>query len=258
MRYAWDQEHAYFPKRRGVGARIRGLILSRLRTWDVSSSDRVDHFLANSSFVAHRIARYYRRSAEVVAPPVDVEYFDVGDPPAAPRPGYCLSVAALAPYKRHELAIEACASLDLDLVVVGDGPERSRLERLGGPRVRLLGRVSSSELRQLYREAAVFVQPGIEDFGIAAVEALACGTPVVGAAAGGLLDIVEDGAHGTLFPVDSGAPGLAQAIDKALALGFNPLNLRERAVGFSKSCFLQRLQAALRSRCPELEPVLGA
>jgi len=259
MRYAWDQEHAYFPRRKGAVARLRSLALSRLRTWDAASAARVDRFVANSRFVARRIQRYYGRpeaSVEVVPPPVDVELFTPGD--GAERnsdPPYCLAVSALAPYKRLEVAIGACARLGIELRVVGDGPERRRLEGLAresGGRAKLLGRVTPERLRDLYRGALCFVQPGVEDFGIAAVEALACGAPVVALGRGGVLDIVENGRHGVLYEADDGGEtaALATAIDRARQIRFNTLDLRGRAEGFSAARFTERIRAVL-SRCLE-------
>lgn len=283
MRYAWDQEHAYFPKRRGPVARLRGAALTALRAWDVASAARVDHFVANSRFVASRIERYYRRDADVLHPPVDTDWFTPGDDEAEhgtagddPRSagGYCLMVAALAPYKRVEVAMEACEALGLELRVVGEGPERSRLEALTRGGTQLLGRVDGTALRQLYRDAALLLQPGVEDFGIAPVEALACGTPVVALAEGGVLDIVEHGTHGVLYRLrpesaDNGedesatvalpwagdavhrlgthAAALATAIDKARQIRFNGLDLRQRADAFSRSRFRERFSDLLKS-----------
>lgn len=245
MRYAWDQEHVYFPNRKGVGARARGLVLSGLRAWDVSSASRVNQYVANSSFVARRIRSYYGRDAEVVHPPVDTDFFTPGN---AGESGYCLMVSALAPYKRVEMAIAACDRLGLELRVVGDGPEAARLRDLAGPKARLLGSVDRERLRDLYRGARLFLQPGVEDFGIASVEALACGTPVVAVAKGGILDVVEEGRHGHLYPDWGGTSDLAEAIDKALRIGFNPLDLRSRAESFASTRFTHRIQALLRSR----------
>lgn len=258
MRYAWDQEHAYFPKRRGVVARIRGTLLSRLRAWDVASSPRVDLFVANSRFVAQRIRRYYGRRAEVVHPPVDVEFFaadssdDPLEAPAKDSPSYALAVSALAPYKRLEIAIEACERLKLPLRIVGTGPETRRLQSLAGEHTRFLGRVDGDELRHLYREARCFLQPGVEDFGIAPVEALAAGTPVVAAGRGGVLDIVDDGVHGVLYDSEGGADALAAAIDKLDEIRFNMLNLKERAENFSTNCFHRRFRAVLDSEASDL------
>ncbi len=245
MRYAWDQEHVYFPKRHGLAARARGLVLSGLRSWDAASASRVNQYVANSSFVARRIRTYYGRDAEVIHPPVDVDFFTPG---TAPESGYCLMVSALAPYKRVEMAIAACDRLGLELRVVGDGPEAARLREIAGPKTRLLGSVGREHLRDLYRGADLFLQPGVEDFGIASVEALACGTPVVAVAKGGILDVVEEGRHGHLYPDWGGTTDLAEAIDKALRIGFNPLDLRSRAESFATSRFTHRIQALLRSR----------
>lgn len=245
MRYAWDQEHAYFPQRRGAVARLRSLALTALRSWDVASAARVNQFVANSSFVARRIRSYYGRDAEVLHPPVDVEYFTPGH---ARDEGYCLMVSALAPYKRVDLAIAACDRAGIELRIVGDGPERKRLEELAGPRTRFLGHVEPRRLRDLYRGARLFLQPGVEDFGIACVEALACGTPVVAVARGGVLDIVEDGEHGVLYPDWGGPSDVAEAVDKALRMTFNELDLRRRAESFAAESFTARLRSLLSSR----------
>ncbi len=248
MRYAWDQEHTYFPHRRGIVARLRQLIMTGLRVWDVAAVPRVDHFLANSSFVAERIARYYGRSAEVLPPPVDVEVF-AGDDAGANGDGdksYALMVTALAPYKRAEVAINACERLGLELRIVGTGPELRRLERLAGAQTRLLGRVDDASLRRLYQRAEMFLQPGIEDFGIAAVEALASGTPVVAVGRGGILDIARDGEHGVLYEIPPGAgpeveeTALIAAIDKSRKLRFNPMKLVTQARSFSVQRFSER------------------
>jgi glycosyltransferase involved in cell wall biosynthesis len=245
MRYAWDQEHAYFPRRTGVVARLRSAALSRLRTWDVASSSRVDRFVANSSFVARRIRRYYGRSADVVPPPVDTDFFTPDD---APRGQYCLVVSALSPYKRVDLAIAACAESGHELRIVGEGPELDRLRRQAGEGVRFLGRVDDEQLRQLYRGAYCFVQPQIEDFGIAAVEALACGCPVVARREGGVLDIAQDGQHGVLYD-----PGTASGEADVLAAAIRQLDqlvlereaLRRRAELFSERQFRDRMSAQI-------------
>ncbi len=248
MRYVWDQEHAYFPRRTGVAARLRGLVLAGLRAWDAASAPRVDLFVANSRFVAERIRRYYGRDAEVVHPPVDVEFFTPapGGEDARRGPGsYCLVVAALAPYKRPEWAIEACARLDVDLKIVGDGPGRERLARRAGPRTHLLGRVEGAALRDLYRGAICLLQPGVEDFGIASVEALACGTPVVALGRGGVLDVVEDGVHGVLTETEGDVEELATAVDRARRTCFSRSTLRARAEAFAGQRFAASLQSLL-------------
>lgn len=262
MRYAWDQEHIYFPRRRGLVARFRNLVLTALRAWDVASAPRVDHFVANSRFVARRIERYYGRGASVLPPPVDVDFFtpseEGDDRPSGSRP-YALMVSALNPYKRIDLGITACEALGLELRVVGTGPDAQRLRQLAGPQTRFLGRVEGTELRDLYRRARLFLQPGLEDFGIASVEALACGTPVVALGRGGVLDIVEDGTHGVLYNAPPGGDegrSLQTAIDKALQIRFNNLKLVRRARSFSHHRFAERLLECLTERLgsPETPP----
>jgi glycosyltransferase involved in cell wall biosynthesis len=251
MRYAWDQEHSYFPKRKGVGPRLRSLALSALRAWDAASASRVNTYVANSSFVARRIRTYYGREAEVAPPPVDVEYFTPGKKHEKGQDGeYCLMVSALAPYKKVEHAMAACEKLGMELRIVGEGPERKRLAEMAGPGIRFLGKVGPERLRDLYRGARLFLQPGVEDFGIASVEAMACGTPVVAVARGGILDVVEDGRHGVLYPDWEGPTALAEAIDKALRIGFNSLDLRDRAESFSVSRFTNRIRSLLSHRFP--------
>jgi glycosyltransferase involved in cell wall biosynthesis len=226
-------------------------VLDALQRWDVRASSRVDAFVANSTFVRDRIRRYYDRDAVVVAPPVDVDYFqpdpaaDDGDQRRRRGTPFALMVAALAPYKKVDEAIEACRRLDLELRIVGDGPDRQRLESMAGRGIQFLGSVSGHELRGLYRTAACFVQPGVEDFGMAAVEALACGCPVVAVGHGGVLDIVEDGIDGLLYPEIDGAEGLKRCIDKALRMHFNILNLRNRASRFSRGRFRERMRSVL-------------
>lgn len=261
MRYAWDQEHAYFPRRRGLTARLRNLVLSYLRAWDVASAPRVDLFVANSRFVARRIRRYYGRDAAVVPPPVDVEFFTPGEARdeagEVPRDEpYALAVSALVPYKRLDLAVEACRAAGLELKVVGTGPDLVDLHRSSSDVARFLGRVDAHQLRRLYRGAHLFLQPGVEDFGIAAVESLACGTPVVALARGGVLDIVEDGKHGVLYrpqgPGDRAhLEALAGAIDKRRQIRFNELDLQRRGASFSRAAFDRSFRQLLASRPSE-------
>lgn len=161
-------------------------------------------------------------------------------------------VSALAPYKKVEVAIAACSRAGLPLKVVGTGPERERLERLAGAGAELLGSVSAERLRDLYRGARMVLQPGIEDFGIATVEALACGAPMVALRAGGVLDIVEHGVHGILYESgeDDQVEALAASIDKACRIEFNLMDLRRRAELFSAERFTERMRAILAAAAP--------
>jgi len=254
MRYAWDQEEAYFGTGTGPLARLRRRILAALRRWDVATAGRVDTYLANSSFVADRIRRYYGRPAEVLPPPVDTDFFTLADP-AVERLG-ALVVAALSPYKKVDLAIQACARAGVPLTVVGTGPELPALRRMAGDSVRFEGRVEPDRLRELYRCAEFFLQPGVEDFGISTVEALACGTPILALDAGGVRDIVRPGEHGLFFAQDE-ASEIAAAIDKIRRMQFNPLNLRERAEIFAAKRFAHRLREILVADWPYAEDLIA-
>jgi glycosyltransferase involved in cell wall biosynthesis len=249
MRYAWDQRRAYFPDPSGPIGWLRERILDRLQAWDVTTAARVDLYLANSHFVAGRIRRYYGRSSQVLPPPVDTAFYR---PVGTERERFVLVVAALAPYKKVDVAIDACREAKVPLVVVGDGPERPKLERRAGPETRFVGRVGPEELRRLYSAALCYLQTGIEDFGIATVEALACGTPVLALGEGGVLDIVESGREGLLVD-DPGVSALAYGIDKIQQMQFNRMDLRSRAEDFSAERFTIRLKGYLSPFWPESE-----
>ena len=250
MRYVWDQQKVYFPPSRSPIAKVRDVLLGCLRRWDRRTADRPSRYLANSSFVRDRIQRYYGRDAKVLAPPVDIDFFHP-DPEAKERT-HLLCVAALNPYKKVGEAIEAAARLKTPLAVVGTGPDEVRLRRriteLGAQdHITLCGRVSAEELRRLYQQAIAFVQPGIEDFGIAAVESLASGTPVVAAAFGGVMDIVQDPSDGVLFDADGDLDDLVQAIERVQRLDFEPEAAAQRAQRFATPAFRSGLQAEIQS-----------
>ncbi len=211
MRYAWDQFPAYFgPHRVGAlaSAALRP-VMGWLARWDASTAPRVTRFAANSRYVAGRIARYYNRQAAVLHPPVDTDFFTPGPPGAGARErGAALVVSALVPYKRIDLAIGAAAMAGWPLTIVGTGPDEARLRdlaekearlrKMAGPGVTFAGNVEADELRALYRSASALMLPGEEDFGIAPVEALACGCPVVAFARGGATETVDHGVTGIL------------------------------------------------------------
>lgn len=211
-RYLWSQADEY--KRGGLltamGLRVFG---RALRAWDKATSEHVTRFVANSTHIAREIGRCYGREAAVVHPPVRTEFFT---PPEADskRMDFWLLVAAMEPYKRIELAIQAANKAGHPLWIIGDGSQRARLESIAGETVHFLGRVSDAELRGYYRRARVLLFPQVEDFGIVAAEALACGLPVVARRAGGAMDIVTDGVTGAFF--DEATPeALIEAIGRA-------------------------------------------
>lgn len=239
MRYVWDLFDDYFgPGRaswpvRCVARAFRG----RLQRQDLMSNEGVTHFLANSTFVRERIQRLYGRESEVLHPPIDVGRFR----PSARKGEHFLVLSALVPYKRVDLAVLACSRRGWNLVVAGDGPERRRLEKMAGPTVRFTGPADDDQAGKLLAEAKALLFPGLEDFGMVPVEALASGTPVVAYGRGGVLDSLEDGVTGTFF-YDQTVKSLEAAMDRLDRLPpLDPAALLQRALPFSKESF--RLKA---------------
>jgi glycosyltransferase involved in cell wall biosynthesis len=260
VRYAYDQFDAYFPRDRTSLYALRRYLIGRLRRWDIATAGRVDTYLANSSFVAERIRRHYGREAAVLHPPVDIDFFtpsaETPSPVEAGAP-YWLCVSALAPYKRLDRAVDAATESGHRLILVGQGPEEARLRGRAGPSVQFLGTVAREELRELYRHCTAYLQPGEEDFGMAAVEALSCGQPVVARARGGVLDVVSDGVGGILYEDDS-VSALRTAIDRASRLRFNVDRLRESALRCAPERFREGFVAAVeRVRAERKRPRKG-
>ena len=240
MRYVWDRYDDYFgPGRAGRLTRaVLPPVAAALRRWDVATAGRVHRYAANSAYVADRIRRYYSRDARVIPPPVDVDFFT----PGPDRPGtYDLIVSALAPYKRIELALEAYRGTGWPLRVVGSGPEEERLRASAPPEARFVGRVADAELRELYRGCRALVMPGVEDFGIAPLEAMACGRPAVVFGEGGGLETVEDGRTGVVFR-EATPLGLRAAVATLESARFDRLALRARAEAHRREVFETRFR----------------
>ena len=197
MRYCWDHYHHYL-KDAGLFKRLlMPLIIHRLRQWDVSTAARVDRFVANSSHVALRIRKYYRRGSTVVHPPVNIaEFRRTG---SQPRGDFYLLAGELVSYKRADIAIDAFNALGRKLLVVGEGSKLQDLRRKAKSNISFVGRVSHEELRTAMGACRALVFPGEEDFGIIPVEAMAAGAPVIAYGRGGILDTVVDGVSGILF-----------------------------------------------------------
>lgn len=238
-RFLWGRHDDHARDQSGALARAATrLVTPALRRADLRGARGVHEFIANSSFIAGSIERCYGRSAEVIPPPVEVERYA----PGARRSDYLIAVARLDPYKRIDHAIEACAQLGLPLKVIGQGVDTERLRALAGRGVELLGWVDEEEKASLLAGALALVAPQVEDFGIAMVEAIAAGTPVVAPAAGGALEIVEHGRTGVLYP--PGAPGgLATAIEQVLTLDVDPAALHDASLRFSEAAFAGAMEA---------------
>lgn len=239
MRYVWDRFDDYFGSEK-VGALFSQSVFrpvaKMLQWYDLRTVNRVDKFIANSRFVAERVRRLYGREAEILAPPVDVAR--CSRIVRSPEDWY-LMVTALAPYKRVDEAICACAALGRKLTIIGSGPERKRLESLArsvGGEVEFRGFVDDLELVDHYRRAKALLFPGIEDFGIVPVEAIAAGCPVVALGKGGVLDSMTD--KTAVLYSDESVNGLVQAIREFELRSFDEHELRRQAAKFSPDKFL--------------------
>jgi glycosyltransferase involved in cell wall biosynthesis len=241
MRYAWDQFDAYFgPDRVGLWASrlLYRPVMASLARWDATTAGRVHRFVAISGYVAARIRRYYNREATIVYPPVDTVFYH----PAASSPeSHFLIVSALVPYKRIDLAIEAARRTGAALRVIGDGPERARLETMAGANVEFLGWLSDEQIRDEYRRARAVLLPGEEDFGIVPLEAQACGRPVVAFGRGGALETVMEGETGVFFDRPD-AESLAAAMERLDTLRIDPERPRRHADRFSRDRHLAQMR----------------
>lgn len=222
------------------------LLVRWMRKIDLESIPGVDVFIANSTVTQARIRQYYHRSSTVIHPPVDIDRFT--PPPQTEREGYILW-GRHVPYKRFDLAIEACNNLLRPLTVIGSGPDTDRLKALAGPLIEFTGRVSDDELVRRAQHARAFLFPNEEDFGISAVEALAAGTPVIGYGKGGVLDIVQDGETGVLFEHQT-AEDLMAAIERAETMTFLPATLHRKSKRFAASLFDQKLRKIITDQLP--------
>lgn len=214
------------------------LFVRWMRKLDLESTKDVDVFIANSTVTQERIKQYYGRPSTVIHPPVDIDRFT--PPPHTEREGYVIW-GRHVPYKRFDLAIEACNNLLRPLTVIGSGPDTERLKSIAGPTIEFTGRVSDDELVRRAQHASAFLFPNEEDFGISAVEALAAGTPVIGYAKGGVLDIVQDGETGVLFEHQS-VEDLMAAIEQFETMSFLPATLHRKSKRFAASLFDQKLR----------------
>jgi glycosyltransferase involved in cell wall biosynthesis len=250
MRYVWDRYDDYFgPGRVSAPARwVIPVVAEGLRAWDVATAGRVRRYVANSRYVAGRIHRYYGREAFVIPPPVDTDFFTPGNGADGGIAGhghdgsFDLVISALAPYKRLDLVLDAYRGTGRKVKVVGWGPEESRLRAQAPAEAEFVGSVDDEALRDLYRRCRAVLMPGVEDFGIVPLEAMACGKPAIAFAEGGGAETVVPGETGVLFEEQTAA-ALRAAVDSLQGLRFNTATLRARAEAYSRPVFEARFRA---------------
>src|SRR5581483_661218 len=246
LRYAWSHQDEYLarmPLRPALEPAGR-MVLNLLRRWDLEAAKGVDTFVAISQTVRERIAAFYGRDSEVVYAPVDLTRFR--PVPEGPRdPGAAvLVVSRLFPYKRVDAAVEACTRLGLPLKVVGRGPEMARLQRLAGPSVRFLGEVDDRTLEDEYRACRMLLFTSDEDFGLAPLEAMASGRPVLALDRGGARETVVAGVTGDFYP-DAGVDALVDALQRFREDQYDPQACAARAAEFSPQRFRSELRAVI-------------
>ncbi|HVS21967.1 MAG TPA: glycosyltransferase [Pyrinomonadaceae bacterium] len=257
MRWVWRYDD--YVAREGFNGLVRAalpLALWGLRKWDLRASQQPNYYIANSRLVAQRIKTIYGREAFVIPPPIDVNRFQMSNE----IDDYYLVLSRLMPYKRIDLAIEACKRMNRRLLVIGDGPDRARLEKLADDRIEFLGRQPDAIVNTYLSRCRALLFPGEEDFGMAPLEANAAGRPVIAYRGGGAVETVEEGTTGVFFDQPS-SRALAEAMEKFESLRWNQQELRRHAERFDRNVFafrvLQFLGSVAPSSCAE-ELLTGA
>jgi len=253
MRYAWDdcQKYTrdfYFP------SFIKNLIpfaMNYIRLWDKVSADRVDVFIANSNFVAGRIKKYYRKDCIVVHPPVDTEKFSPTKSEEENQP-YFLMVGRLIAYKRHDITIKAFNELGLPLKIIGRGPEMKRLKKIAGPNIEFLGRVDDEKLKNHYQNCKGLIFPQEEDFGIVAMEALACGKPLIAFRGGDIPEHMEESTMGVFFDQQT-SQAVSQAVQKFNTLSFDRQYISGKVQKFNREIFKERMRGIIENELKQFK-----
>ena len=240
IRYAWDMYHTYFKEHHitGIKALILRKVLHNIRIWDVTSSNRVDAFVAISSLIRDRINKYYRRTADIIFPPVNTEKFTLCEKKEA----FYFTASRLVPYKKVKLIVEAFNENGKPLKVAGTGEQFEEIKKIAKSNIEVLGYCSDDEMRAYMQKAKAFVYAAYEDFGIVPVEAMACGTPVIAYGKGGILDTVIPHKTGILFEKQT-AESINSAIYAFENSAFDPAFISKHATSFSEERFQKAFKA---------------
>lgn len=243
-RYLWSDANTYVAEL-GKGVlikRILPLVLNQLRIWDQLAASRIDYFIANSNFVASRIKRYYNQPSTVIYPPVNVKNY-----PVVPKQNYFCIVSRLRPYKKVDMAIRAFNRLRMPLIVIGEGEEEGNLKKIAGPHIKILGAVNESRKKKILSASLGFIHPQEEDFGIAAVEAMAAGTPVIAYDAGGARETVVENITGRFFEEQTWQC-LADAVIRFRREHYDYGQIRDYAQQFSEERFMREISEFVRDK----------
>ncbi len=245
LRYAWEPEYITAKMNSKIAGPLLHPVLRYLRWWDYKAGQRPSVLIANSKFISGKIKRYYGRDAQVIYPPIDTDFFHYD--PSVQRKDFFLAAGRLMHYKKFDLVIEVFNQLGLPLIIVGTGPEYKNLRALAtSPNIKFFGHADDVALRRLYQEARAFIFPQVEDFGMVAAEAIACGAPIVAYAAGGALEIVEKGKSGIFFG-EQVSRALKDAIKRVMKKSWDHRAIAESAVRFSKITFQQTLRRLIET-----------
>ena len=239
MRYAYEYKYEYTKGMNPIKKFLVNILLFFMRIWDKNNNKRIDYFIANSSEIQRRVKKTYTRESVVINPPVRCKLFNISETDG----DYYFIVSRLVPYKRFDLAVQACKELGKKLVIIGDGPERKKLEEIanGDENIIFLGRQSDETVRKYMSECKALLFPGLEDFGIVPVEAQACGRPVIAYGKGGVLDTVIDEQTGVLFKEQT-VESLKDAILRFEQMKFDKQKIRKHALEFDEEVFQKKIK----------------
>jgi glycosyltransferase involved in cell wall biosynthesis len=242
MRWVWSFDS--YSARESFGKGVRAILpalIRGLQTWDEGAARQPDHFIANSKTVAERIRKAYGRAAEIIAPPIDVQRFNVSNE----HDDYYIVLSRLQSYKRIDLAVDACTRLGRRLIVIGSGPALDSLKAIAGPTISFVGRISDEEVERYVSKSRALIFPGEEDFGMAPLEVAAAGRPSIAYRAGGATETIIDGETGTFFATQS-TEDVINAIERFERQRWFPSVIRKHAEGFRTEVFRDNFSGFLR------------